>query len=316
MTNHLVNRRQALGTLGLSVGAALINLPASAKDNKKVPGPAFKYSLNMSTIRGQNLGFIKELQIAAKAGYSSVEIWINTFESYLQNGGSATEAKKIIDDLGIVVENSIGFAKWIVDDKAMRSAALTQLHSEMEALAKIGCKRIAAPPAGANSKDARLIDLNVVTERYLAILEIGKQTGVMPILEMWGSSVNLKKISEVLYVVTECGDKSARILMDIFHIFKGGSNFDSVAFVGKPAIDIIHLNDYPSGITPATISEPDRIYPGDGIAPIRQVLQTINDPDKTIVLSLELFNQSYYKQDALLVAQTGLAKMKAVAEGI
>lgn len=316
MTNLSVNRRQALGTLGLSVGAALLNLPASAKDNKKVPGHAFTYSLNMSTIKGQNLGFIKELQIAAKAGFRSVEIWINTFESYLQNGGSATEAKKIIDDLGIVVENAIGFAKWVVDDKATRTAALTQLHSEMEALAKIGCKRIAAPPAGANGKDVPLIELNVVTERYLTILEMGKQTGVMPILEMWGSSVNLRKISEVLYVVTECGDKSARILLDIFHIFKGGSSFDSVAFVGKPAIDIIHLNDYPSGIAPAKISEPDRIYPGDGIAPIRQVLQTIKDPDKPIVLSLELFNQSYYKQDALLVAQTGLAKMKAVAEGI
>ena len=316
MTDFSINRRQVLGTLGLSVGAALLNLPASAKDNKKVVGPAFKYSLNMSTIRGQNLGFIKELQIAAKAGFSSVEIWIDTFESYLKNGGSAKEAKKIINDLGIVVENAIGFAKWIVDDDATRITALTQLQKEMEMLAGIGCKRIAAPPAGANGKEAPLINLNVITERYLAILEMGKQTGVMPILEMWGSSVNLKKISQVLYVATESGEKSARILMDIFHIFKGGSSFDSVAFVGKPAIDIIHLNDYPSGIAPAKISEPDRIYPGDGIAPIRQVLQTIKDPDKTIVLSLELFNQSYYKQDALLVAQTGLAKMKAVAEGI
>lgn len=316
MTNISVNRRQALGTLGLSVGAAFLNLPASAKHYKKAPYPAFKYSLNMSTIRGQNLGFIKELQIAAKGGFSSVEIWIDTFQKYLQNGGSATEAKKIIDDLGIVVENAIGFAKWIVDDETIRTAALDQLHSEMEALAKIGCKRIAAPPAGANGKDARLIDLNVVTERYLTILEMGKQTGVMPILEMWGSSRNLKKISQVLYVVTESGDKSSRILMDIFHIYKGESSFDSVAFVGKPAIDIIHLNDYPAGIPPAKISEPDRIYPGDGIAPIRQVLQAIKGPDKPIVLSLELFNQSYYKQDALLVAQTGLAKMKAVAEGI
>jgi len=190
------------------------------------------------------------------------------------------------------------------------------LQEEMELLAKIGCKRIAAPPAGANSKDAALIDLNVITERYLTILEMGKQTGVMPILEMWGSSPNLKKISQVLYVVTECGDKDARILMDIFHIFKGGSSFESVSFVGKPAIDIIHLNDYPAGIPPTKISEPDRIYPGDGIAPIRQVLQTIKGPDKPVILSLELFNQKYYKQDALLVAQTGLAKMKAVAKGI
>jgi hypothetical protein len=46
------------------------------------------------------------------------------------------------------------------------------------------------------------------------------------------------------------------------------------------------------------------------------IKQAIKDPDKPIILSLELFNQNYYKQDALAVAQTGLAKMKAVAEGI
>jgi sugar phosphate isomerase/epimerase len=316
MTNFSVNRRQALGTLGLTVGAALLKLPASAKANQAMINPSFKYSLNMSTIRGQNLGFVKELQTASKAGFSSVEIWISTFKAYLQNGGSVKEARKIIDDLGIEIENAIGFAKWIVDDEVTRKAALSQLQEEMELLAKIGCKRIAAPPAGANSNNAALIDLNVVTERYLTILEMGKQTGVMPILEMWGSSPNLKKISQVLYVVSECGDESARVLMDIFHIFKGGSSFDSVSFVGKPAIDIIHLNDYPAGILPSKISEPDRIYPGDGIAPVRQVLQAIKDPGKPIILSLELFNESYYKQDALVVARTGLAKMKAVAEGI
>jgi len=315
MTDFSMNRRQALETLGLAAGAALLKLPVAA-NSKKAPDPSFKYSLNMSTIRGQKLGFIKELQIASKAGFSSVEIWISTFKTYLQNGGSVKEAAKIIDDLGIEIENAIGFAKWIVDDEATRKAAVSQLKEEMELLAEIGCKRIAAPPAGANSSDAALIDLDIITERYLTILEMGKQTGVMPILEMWGSSPNLKKISQVLYVVTQCGDKSARILMDIFHIFKGGSSFDSVLFVGKPAIDIIHLNDYPAGISPAKISEPDRIYPGDGIAPIRQVLQTIKDPDKPIVLSLELFNESYYKQDALVVAQTGLARMKAVAKGI
>ena len=316
MTNLPVNRRHVLGTLGLTVGAALLKLQASARESLKKKNPMFTYSLNMSTIRGQNLGFIKELQIAAKAGFTSVEIWISSLQTYLQNGGSVTEARRIINDLGIVVENAIGFAKWIVDDEATRRAGLAQLQEEMELLAKIGCKRIAAPPAGANSSGTPLIDLDVITERYLSILRMGTQTGVMPILEMWGSSVNLKKISQVLYVVTECGHKDARVLMDIFHIYKGGSSFESLKFVGKPAFDIMHINDYPAGIPAAKISEPDRIYPGDGIAPLRQVLQTIKSPGKPIILSLELFNPGYYKQDALSVAKTGLAKMKAITEGI
>ncbi|SEW51810.1 sugar phosphate isomerase/epimerase family protein [Chitinophaga arvensicola] len=310
------NRRQALKTFGITAGAALLKLPATAAVNTPKASPAFKYSLNMSTIRGQKLGFIKELETASKAGFRHVEIWIDTFQTYLQQGGSVTEARKIIEGLGLQIENAIGFARWIVDDEATRKAGLAQLQQEMEQLAKIGCKRIAAPPMGANNAHTPVIDLNVVTERYLAILEMGEKTGVLPILEMWGGSPNLKKISQVLYVVTESGHKNARVLLDSFHIFKGGSSFDSTAFVGKPAIDIFHVNDYPAGISPEKISEPDRIYPGDGIAPLRQLMQCIRNPEKPVIISLEVFNNSYYQQDALLVAKTGLAKMKAITAGL
>lgn len=316
MTDLLLNRRQVLKTLGLTAGASLLTLPVSAKEISKQANSSFKYALNMSTIRGQKLGFIKELEVASKAGFGSVEIWIDSFQTYLKEGGTVKEAKRIIDDLGLEIENAIGFARWIVDDEVMRTAGLKQLQGEMEQLAGIGCKRIAAPPSGANGANAALLDLNVITERYIKILEMGEQTGVKPVLEMWGASPNLKKISQVLYVVAESEHKDARALLDIFHIYKGGSSFDSLAFVGKPAIDIFHVNDYPSDILPAKISEPDRIYTGDGIAPIRQALQAIKDPNKQIVISLEVFNQSYYQQDALLVAQTGLAKMRAIAEGI
>lgn len=308
------NRRQALQIIGLTAGTALLNKPVSAMTSSKKTGPAFKYSLNMSTIRGQNLGFIKEIQTAAKAGFTSVEIWLDTFNTYLQNGGSILEANKLLDDMGVKVENAIGFAEWMVDDTTKRKEALAQLHRQMDLLAKIGCKRIAAPPAGATGLP--LIDLNIITDRYRAILELGDKTGVTPMVEMWGGSNNLKKISHVLYVATESEHKNALVLLDAFHIYKGGSSLDSLPFVGKNAVEVFHINDYPAGIAPEKISEPDRIYPGDGIAPLKQILQIIKNPDKPVVISLEVFNESYYKQDPLLVAKTGLAKMKALTENL
>jgi 2-keto-myo-inositol isomerase len=314
MNDRSQNRRQALQTLGLTAGAVLLTTSAPAMRTSTKNTPGFKYSLNMSTIRGQKLGFIKELQIAAKAGFTSVEIWIDTFQTYLQNGGTTTEAKKIIEGLGITVENAIGFAQWIVNDDATRKAALTQLQHEMDQLAQIGCHRIAAPPSGATGLP--LIDLNVVTDRYRTILKMGEQSGVIPMVEMWGGSHNLKKISQVLYVAAASENKNALVLLDAFHIYKGGSNLDSLPFVGKNAIEVFHINDYPAGIAPDKISEPDRVYPGDGIAPLKEMLKIIKNPAKPVVLSLEVFNESYYKQDALLVAKTGLAKMKAVTEGI
>jgi 2-keto-myo-inositol isomerase len=145
---------------------------------------------------------------------------------------------------------------------------------------------------------------------------MGRQSGVIPQLEMWGSSVNLQKISQVLYVVAACGDADARMLLDVFHIYKGKSPVESLAFVGKQALDIFHVNDYPAGIRPETISEPDRIYVGDGIAPVKKILKLAKHPDKPLIISFEVFNKSYYEQDALQVAKTALVKMKAATAGI
>ena len=302
-------------TIGLAAGAAVVKDSAAApviSTGKHDHG--FVYSLNMSTIRGHNLGFIKELEIAAKAGYTSVEIWIDTLQAYLKTGGSVTEAKKIITDLGITIENAIGFAQWIVDDEATRKQGVAQLRAEMETLGLIGCKRIAAPPAGATK--SALIDLDVIAERYNTILQIGSETGVIPQLEMWGGSVNLKHISQVLYVAAQCGHPQARLLLDVFHIYKGQSAVESLQFVGKPLLDIFHVNDYPSDISPDKISEPDRVYVGDGVAPLKRILQLVKNPEKPLIISCEVFNKSYYQQDALVVAKTALQKMKAVTAAV
>ncbi|PWJ59030.1 sugar phosphate isomerase/epimerase [Dyadobacter jejuensis] len=299
----MMNRRKAIGSI-LLTGAGVHLYP------EKVSKQSFKYSLNMSTLRGHGLGFRKELEVAAKAGYTSVEIWVDTFQKFLQSGHSLDDAKHIIQDLGLTVENAIGFANWIVDDPAQRQKGMMQLKLEMDQLAAIGCRRIAAPPAGA--VEGEVLNLDRVSERYRAILELGDQTGVVPQLELWGFAKNLSRVGPLLYVASEASHPSARLLMDVYHLHKGGSGMDSVRNVGPSLIEIFHINDYPSQPGPADIKDADRLYAGDGVAPLPQLLRDLTHPENPVILSFEVFNKTYYGQDALLVAKTGLAKMKQV----
>ena len=201
-------------------------------------------------------------------------------------------------------------------DEAARAKGLDQMKREMALLAELGCKRTAAPPVGAQSPDAPIINLQKAAERYHAILELGDQAGVVPQLELWGFSKNLNKLSEVMYVAVESGHPSARVLLDIYHLYKGGTAPASLPLVGKSAIDIFHVNDYPANLPRETITDPDRIFPGDGIAPIRDTLKLIKTSGKSIVLSLEVFNKGYYAQPAQDVANTAMKKMKAMVAGI
>lgn len=307
MSLSQINRRQTLKALGATTAASLLPFSSESKPVAKDP---YTYCLNMSTIRGQKLGFVKELEVASKAGFRSVEIWMDSLQTYLDNGGSLADARKRISDLGLKVENAIGFAQWIVDDEATRNKGLEQLKREMEMLATIGCKRTAAPPMGATKEPG--LDLKRAGERYRTILELGEKTGVIPQLELWGFSQNLNKLSEVLYVATESGHPAARLLLDVYHLYKGKSSIDSLHLVGKPSIEIFHVNDYPADKPADAITDADRIYTGDGVAPIRRILQAISSPEQPIVISFEVFNNNYYAQDALQVAKTALAKMKAV----
>jgi len=264
----------------------------------------------MATIRGHNLGFVKELETASKAGFRSVEIWMDSLQTYLKNGGTLSDVKKRLSDLGVQVENTIGFAAWIVDDDAARKKGIEQMKGEMDMLAQIGCKRIAAPPVGATEMPK--LDLNKAAERYRTILEMGDATGVVPQLEMWGFSKNLSRASEVLYVAMESGHPSAKVLLDVFHLYKGATPLDTLHLMSPSAIDILHMNDYPANLSPTDITDADRIYAGDGVAPIKHILQILHQQDKPLIISTEVFNKNYYNQDALAVARTALAKMKAV----
>ena len=261
-----ISRRKVLQLFGASASMALLpRIARSTAIAEPQANPAFTYCLNMATIRGHKMGMVKELETASKAGFHSVEIWIDTLQTYLDNGGTLSDLRKRLGNLGVRVENCIGFAQWIVDDEATRKAGLEQMKREMEMLAQIGCKRTAAPPVGAT--DVSGLDLKKAAERYRAVLELGDTTGVVPQLEMWGFSKNLSRVSEVVYVAMESGHKAAKVLLDVFHLYKGSSPLDTLAMVRPSAIDILHVNDYPAQLSPAAITDADRIYPGDGVAP-------------------------------------------------
>lgn len=304
----MLNRRNILKTLGAASVAA--TLPLDLLANPAPKKTKFRFCLNTSTISGQKLGIVKYVETAAAAGYDGIEIWIPDVQAYLKEGKSLSALAQNIKDAGITVEDAIAFAPWMVEDDTQRAAGFKQLEDEMNILAQLGCKRIAAPPAGVK-KDPPL-DLFKAGERYKQALDLGRKTGVMPQLEFWGASGTLFHLGQALAVAAAANDPAARLLPDIYHLFRGGSGFDGLKLLRGEAIEIFHFNDYLNSKPAAEQTDADRIYPGDGNAPWADVIQLLRDAGGTKVISLELFNRDYWKQDPLLVAKTGLQKMKAL----
>lgn len=316
----MINRRDLIKTAGILGSSSLVVAPALAAlamtpaEEIKSLKKKFSFCFNSSTIRGQKIGIEKEVELVSKAGYHGIEVWVPVLNEYKKSGKSIKDLGKKIKDSGLQVQDAIGFAQWIHEDDQIRAKALEQVKEEMDMLVQLGCHRIAAPPAGATDKEAPSYD--AVAERFRDLVEIGVQHGVIPQLELWGFSKTLYKLSQLMYVAAQCGHPQTRLLTDVYHLYKGGSDLDAMKLIAPESIEIFHMNDYLASSTPATITDADRIYPGDGATPMSKILQDLVRHRDKVILSLELFNPNYYKLDAAIVINTGLEKMKRLVENI
>lgn len=318
MNEHsdLLTRRNALARAGIIAGAAIVGaataLGAEAPPTSRPAHAAgFLLCLNTATLRGYKLGLAAEIELAAKAGYQAVEPWVESIHKYANEGGSLKDFAKRIADLGLTMESAIGFPEWIVDDDAQRAKGIEQAKRDMDVVAQIGGKRMAAPPAGATKAPG--VDLHLAAERYRTLLELGDKMGVVPELEIWGFSQSIRRLGDALFVAAETRHPKACVLADIFHLYKGGSGFEGLRLASASALQLIHMNDYPAEPGIEEIDDAFRVFPGDGVAPLVDILKTLHSHGGTTVLSLELFNHEYWKRDALTIARTGYEKMQAVA---
>src|SRR5262245_50512813 len=147
---------------GLAAPAALASAEATEP---------FGYCLNTATIRGQKLSLVDQIETAARAGFRGIEPWVRDLETHAQGGGNLRDVAKRLKDRGLSVESAIAFSEWAVDDDERRRKGVEQARRDMDLVAQVGGKRIAAPPAGAT--DTADLNLNKVAERYRALLEIG-----------------------------------------------------------------------------------------------------------------------------------------------
>ncbi|MCA9247264.1 MAG: sugar phosphate isomerase/epimerase [Planctomycetales bacterium] len=311
-----VSRREMLQqsgkSAGLACGAAMLagnvmTQPATAAESTSSAEP-FGYALNTSTIREAKLPLPEIVEITAKAGYHGIEPWIGEIDAFQKSGGSLDDLRKQIADLGLKVVSAIGFAQWIVDDDEQRAKGLEQAKHDMDLVLRIGGTHIAAPPAGAHAQEG--LDLRAAGERYRKLLEVGEEIGVIPQVEFWGPARSLSRLSEAAYIAAESGHPKACLLTDVYHMFRGGSSFEGWKLIDGAAMVNLHINDYPGDIPREQQKDSDRVYPGDGVAPLTDIYHTLRATGYRGYLSLELFNKDYWRQDPAQVARTGLEKIR------
>jgi sugar phosphate isomerase/epimerase len=265
--------------------------------------------LNTSTIRPQPL--LDKIDVAAKAGYDMLELWIDEIEKYEQEGGNPKELGEMIKSKGLSVPNIIGLWDCMPMDEESFTASLTATKNRMRLSAAAGSKHVAAIPV----PDREDFDLRTGISRYWELLKIGREEyGIIVAFEFVGFFKGIHRLGQAAAIALDADDSDACLIMDSFHLYRGGSGFNGVKHLNGNFIADFHINDVPAEPARETLRDKHRIFPGDGILPLVQLLKDLKTIDYRGPLSLEIFNEEEYKKDPLQVARTGLEKILALVK--
>lgn len=253
---------------------------------------------------------IEKIKVASQAGFEGIELWNDDLSDYVRSGGSLRDVRNALDDYGLVVPTVIHIGGWLDTEGDEYKEALEVARRKMDQAVQIGAARIiAGPPAGP-------VDLDRAGERYRELLAIGRSIGVLPAMEFLGFVDGVHTIKAAWEIVTRADDPDGTIVLDPFHIFRGGSPIEDINLVPGDRIAVFHFNDAPGEKPRLEQGDGDRVMPGDGILPLADELRMVRENGFRGAVSLELFNAALWEKKPLEVARLGIEKMRAIVASL
>lgn len=81
----------------------------------------------------------------------------------------------------------------------------------------------------------------------------------------------------------------------------GKSRIDDISAIPKDKILFVHINDAKERPV-EQLGDYDRVFPGDGVLPVKEVLQALRDISYDGFYSIEIYNEDYWKEDPKEIA--------------
>jgi 2-keto-myo-inositol isomerase len=286
------NRREFL-----AIAAAAPLMPAPQ------PGSLF---VCMHEASSDRFDFRAAMEGYARAGVRAVEPQLTKVREFEQKE-SPGAARRLLGDLGLKAvssSNQLGLPE--PGDARMRS--LDDLKWKSELAQAIGCDRLVAPSTGTGQYTEDDYKRGVDNLREAA--EVAKPFGVSIMLEFARTSRFAGSLPTALKLVREANHPNVRVMMDIYHFWGGISKFEDLELLGDGELHHLHFEDVPADPPREIQGQPHRVFPGEGIAPLRRIVDLLRRKKYAGPASLEMFNPAIQAMDPYQVAMRARAAIE------
>lgn len=303
-----MDRRTFLSAAGAAVGSAAALASDAARAEPRPPQKTAPWPLVLNTSTIMSASLDAKIDAARQAGYDGIELWSADLEKHEAEGGDLKEIGARIADAGLFVPNVIGLWDCMPPTEEAFQESLTVSRKRMRMAADVRAMHVAAIPL----PDRQDFSLDWGARCYGELLRIGRdEFGILPAFEFVGFFEGIHRLGQATAIALDVNDADASLILDTFHLYRGGSGFECLQHLSGDFIAVFHWNDVPSEPPREEMRDEHRVLPGDGVLPLPRVLEILREIRYTGPLSLEIFQRDLWERDPLEVARLGLEKMRA-----
>ena len=165
-------------------------------------------------------------------------------------------SRKPLDDYGLSVPTVIALHGWLNTTGAEHQEAIEEAKRRMAQAAAVGSTYIISSPP------REVADLQLGGKNYRELLELGREFGVKPAMEFLGFVDGVNQVKQAWEVMEVADHPDSTIVLDPFHIYRGGGEIEDMKGIPGEKIAVFHFNDAPADPARAEQSDADRVYPG------------------------------------------------------
>lgn len=272
-----------------------------------------KLGMNQGTTL-ENSSLERDLHLLEKYGYDYIEIRsIDKLKEYLQT--------HTINDLIEFFQThhvkplSLNALVYFNNRTEEEYKALLEEYKEMLEYAKVlNIDRIVVVPLVSEKKIVRSVIKKSCVEVLTELSDLAKPYGVKLALEFIGHPhATVNTLSFANEIVAEVNRENVGIVFDTFQFYAMNSTLEDLKNTDFSKVFLFHINDV-EDFNPGIMLDEDRVYPGDGVIDLHNILTIIKEKRFTEHASIELFRPEYYQLDAEEVVRTAKEKTFKVLE--
>lgn len=258
-------------------------------------------------------GLETDIRIAGEAKFDVLEITATKLDKFLETH-SLGQARELIDAAHLKTHAINSIEKINFRDAEGRAEVLARTRQLAEYSKALACPFIIAVPGPAPDGTAwQSICDNTVTS-LRAMSEVAAPYGVNLAFEFLGFPwCSVQTAAQAWEIVQATDRANVDMVIDTCHFYAGDSTIDSIRAVDARKLAVFHINDVES-MPKAKITDANRLFPGDGVIPLKQITSAVRGIGFNGVASVEIFRPEYWARDPLSVAKEAKEKSARVLQ--